>query len=348
MADNRDRPTAAKQAIELVFTPATRRWIARTAQDYTLAICLALAILSTWIYLEYPFWFPPEKAPIRIAVAKSIGYGPLYIAKEKGFFRGIEVELYQTTEDYYNTAIFRREVDGYCNSLDSVVRAAAWGLPGSAVYLFREAVGATALMVKPEINDVAALKGKRVAAETSRRGHFFLLHILESAGIGPDQYTHINLDADRAGAALLSEKGALAGAVTDGPWLARIGEAHNGKVLVSTRDYPGLVVDALIIAPSYIRRRPEAVRSIVAGLFEAVEFWKEHPSEATEIIARNFNLKPDEIDQLMTGNRYLDRNENQAYLKSNGRAAKTIELANRVWRTNRPDVSEFVTDAFVR
>jgi NitT/TauT family transport system substrate-binding protein len=147
--------------------------------------------------------------------------------------------------------------------------------------------------------------------------------------------------------------GDLDAAVTWEPWLTQVREAGKGKVLVSTRDHPGLLVDALIVRPELVQRRPAVVRSIVAGLIDAVDFWKANPSVANEIVGRNFSLKAEEVAQMITGVHYLNRDDNRMYLRQQGRASQTLAFAERIWRaagliTTAPDLSQIVTDEFVK
>jgi NitT/TauT family transport system substrate-binding protein len=288
----------------------------------------------------------------RIGVATWIGYGAVYVAKERGFFRGLDVEIQRSDDPNVLTAgMLRGDLDGYCTTLDNFVISAAGGLPGTIVYLFDESAGADGLVVRPEINSLADLRGKQVAAQAGFPSQFFLLYLMQRAGISSTEYKYINLDADKAGAAFVS--GRLDAAVTWEPWLTEAREQGKGKLLVTSRDYPGLIVDALVVRSSEVKARPNVIRSLVTGLIDAVEFWKANSAEADAIIARSFSLKPEAVADMLKGVRYLDRDTNRVYLSPDGRATEILSFASQIWRKANliesiPNLSQAVIGNFVK
>lgn len=292
------------------------------------------------------------KGKLKLGVVSWIGYGALYVAQEKKFFGGLEVEL-QRIEDpaVYNSAMIKGDIDGFCNSMDSYVLAAGSGVDAQVVYVFDESAGSDGIVVKPEIKSIADLKGRSVAVQPGWTGHFFLLYISKQSGLKSKDYKIINLDADKAGAAFMS--GSLDAAVTWEPWLSQINRAGVGKLLVSSKDHPGIIIDGLELRTEVIKSRPEDVKALVGGLFKAVEFWQANRQEGNEIVAKNFSLSPQEVGDMIKGVRYLARNTNREYLKKNGRAEATIRIALDLWMQagvmkKRPALLNPVTDRFVK
>jgi NitT/TauT family transport system substrate-binding protein len=267
---------------------------------------------------------------LRLGVPTWIGYGAIYIAQEKGFLSGATIELRRSDDaNVFNAAMLRGELDGYCTTLDTFVIAAASGVPGVVVYLFDESAGADGILVRPGITSVSDLRGKKIAAQTGYPNHFFLLHVMRSAGIPPASYTHVNLDSDKAGAAFVS--GRLDAAVTWEPWLSQARELGKGTLLTTSRDHPSLLVDALIAHPATLQHRGEQMRSLVRGLLKAVDFWKANPMEGNSIVAKHFSLAPNAVGEMVRGVRFLDQADNREYLAPQGRAWKTLTAAADIW-----------------
>ena len=291
-------------------------------------------------------------ATIRVGVPTWIGYGAVYIGREKGLFSGLNVEARRSDDsNVFNAAMLRGELDAYCTTLDTHVIAAAGGVPGKVVYLFDESAGADGILVKAGINSLADLKGKSIAAQTGFPNHFFLLHLMKSAGIGPSQYKHINLDSDKAGAAFVSGK--LDAAVTWEPWLSQARDQGKGKLLATTREHPGVLVDALIANPVSLNRRASEMKALVSGLIKAVEFWKANPAEGNAIVGRHFSLAPEVVADMVTGVRFIDHETNRQYLAPNGRASQTMATAVGIWRDAKlikkvPELSNAVSDELVK
>lgn len=289
---------------------------------------------------------------MRVGVPTWIGYGAIYIAKEAGLLGGLQLEIRRSDDsNVFNAAMLRGELDAYCTTLDTHVIAAAAGVPGHAVYLFDESAGADGIVAKPLYSTVQDLRGRTIAAQTGFPNHFFLLHVMKTAGLRAADYRHLNLDSDKAGAAFVS--GSLDAAVTWEPWLTQARETGRGKLIASTREHPGLIVDALIASPNSLTRRGSVWPVLVEGLQKAVELWRSDPQRGNEIVGRNFSLKPDVVERMVAGVRFLDRPTNRRYLAPQGQATTTLANAIAIWQEaklirKKPDVSALVTDVLVR
>lgn len=330
--------------------------IAMRGLRYVVAGVVAIAlIIAGFLYYLNQRTSSMATAPsqkLTIGVATWIGYGALYIAKERGFFGSTDIELKRIDDPaVYSAAMLRRDIDGFCASMDSFATAIGGGVTGRVVFLFDESAGADGVVVKPSIQTVQDLKGKKIAAQPGWPGHFFLLFLTKQEGLKRTDYSLINLDADKAGAAFLS--GDLDAAVTWEPWLSKIRDSGSGKILVSSKQYPGLILDGLVIRPEILDSRPAAVRALINGTLQAIDYWKANPAEGNEIVARNFSLKPEEVGSMIQGVRYLDRKLNQEYLRKGGKAEETLNAAINIWvddgQMKRPaPLQNPVTDLFVQ
>lgn len=293
-----------------------------------------------------------SSSTLTLGVATWIGYGSLYIAQDKDFFKGADITLRRIDDTaIYNSAMLRKEIDGFCNTLDSFAVAAGSGVEGRVVYCFDESAGADGLVAKPSITSFSDLKGRRIAAQTGWPGHFFLLYLMKQAGLGPADYVHVNLDSDKAGAAFMS--GDLDAAVVWEPWLSKICTAGQGHLLTSSKEHPGIIVDALIMRPGVLSEKDKAVGILVNGCLQAVEYWRSHPEEGNEIVARHFSLSAEEVGEMVQGVKYLDRKANQEYLKPDGMAVRTLRMASDIWVEagaidKGPNLVNVVTDDYVR
>jgi len=333
------------------MTRATRRSVIRRGFSIV-ATAFLIGVMTVLAAVQSRTAAAQTTNKIRLGVPTWIGYGAVYIGQEKGLFSGITVELRRSDDsNVFNAAMLRGELDGYCTTLDTFVIAAAGGVPGVAAYLFDESAGADGILARPGIKSVSDLRGKTIAAQTGFPNHFFLLHVMRAAGIPSSQYTHVNLDSDKAGAAFVS--GTLDAAVTWEPWLSRARQLGKGTLLTTTRDYPSLLVDALIAHPVSLQRRTAEMRALVQGLIKAVEFWEASPSEGNSIVAKHFLLAPDAVGDMVRGVRFLNQAANRDYLASQGRAWRTLTAAADIWQEAKlikkaPDLSKATSDDLVK
>ena len=78
---------------------------------------------------------------VRLALpAKSMGYLPLFVALDRGFFKdeNIEVEISMMLPHIAHNALFSGDID-YHGVADSALRLAAKGAPIKAIFFWRDA-----------------------------------------------------------------------------------------------------------------------------------------------------------------------------------------------------------------
>jgi NitT/TauT family transport system substrate-binding protein len=276
----------------------------------------------------------PSAKTFRVATLTWVGYAPIYLAQERGFFEGIEVQL-EKIEDTpaRRAALASGDVQGSVDILDSFVNGAAAGLPASVVLKLDDSMGGDGIVVRKSVSSIQDLRGKTVAYPPGQPSHFFLLALLDDAGMKISDVESRPMEADQAGAAFVS--GAVDAAVTWEPWLSRASAKPDGKILTTSRETPGLIVDIFTVRNDFLHDNPEVVRAFLQGWFRAVELWKANPKEAEPIMARSMGLKEAEFAQMVAGVRYADLANNQAFFKSaegsESPFVKTVNRANQIW-----------------
>ncbi|NML08344.1 ABC transporter substrate-binding protein [Sphingomonas sp. G-3-2-10] len=273
--------------------------------------------------------------PFKVAFNTWLGYSPLIIAKEKGFLkkRGLDVDVtFIEGIGEKNAALLRGDIDGVGHTADSAVTSAAAGVDGQIVYVFDESYGADGVLASQDIKSISDLRGKRIALEPGFTGHFFVLSLLEEAGLGPKDVNIVAMETGNAGSAFLARK--VDAAATWEPWISKAKERPDGKILVTSRDRPGRIIDVLFMNRKTIEARPADIRKLVEAMDEATAWYRTHQAEGDQIIARFWKLPIDEAKATVAGVRFFDRSQNAAFFGTSaapGQLAKTVESANRLW-----------------
>jgi len=99
----------------------------------------------------------------------------------------------------------------------------------------------------------------------------------------------VNVDASQAVDRLLS--GEVAAVHTWEPYASRARQL-GAKVLYTSRDADGLILDGFIFSGETLRARPTAVRRFVKAWFRAVEHWQAHPAEDDALLATRLVALP--------------------------------------------------------
>jgi NitT/TauT family transport system substrate-binding protein len=255
--------------------------------------------------------------PIKLGMSTWLGYAPLYLAKEKGFFKkqGVDVEIVVIESPADRRAAFAGDkIQGMATTVDTHVMTAAAEnpIPVKQVLALDDSHGGDGIVAKKEIKTIKDLKGKTVAAQLGAgASYFWLNYVLKENGMKLSDLKTIDMKAGDAGSAFVAGK--VDAAVTWEPWLSKAKATPFGSVLLASDKTPGIIVDSLAFKPDFLKKRGGDVKKIVAGWFEAVKFAAANPKEADIIMAKFANEKPEEFTKDKEGVRFYGVKENKDY-----------------------------------
>jgi NitT/TauT family transport system substrate-binding protein len=299
----------------------------------------------------------PTSKIYRIGLGPWIGFGPLYLAQEKGFFKeaGTQVDLIVLTGlAERNSALKSGKIDGLAAPVDYFVLSAGNRLETTIVLAIDESVGGDGIVAKRPIQKFEDLRGKKVAFQRGLPSEFFLRALLEQRGVRLDELQTIDMETAQAGAAFIANQ--VDAASVWEPWLSKAREEGGGHILASTKQYPDLIVDCLAFNKDLISRAPEDVQKIVNAVLKAIDYWKQHPEEANQIMAPHFQVDAAKYAAILSGAKFCDLARNRQYFGTRqspgpiydvGRRASAIWLEAKVIETPVKPESIISTD-FIR
>jgi NitT/TauT family transport system substrate-binding protein len=284
---------------------------------------------------------PSRAETVKIAHSTWVGYGPLYIAKDKGFFKkhGVDVELVimEEPKDRF-PAMLSNSIQMIASTVDTAILYLRKPDDFQYVVAIDDSNGGDGIVAKKDITSIADLKGKNVAFSEGSVSEFYLNVLLAKAGIKASDLTPVNMAAPEAGAAFVANK--VDAAVTWEPWLSRGKKTDFGHLLVDSSTTPGLITDVVIVTKDYVTKHPKETQAIVAAWNEAVAFQRANPDEANAIMAKGVGgwLKdPKVFAETLTGIKFYGAEDNKKFF---GTAAKpgpltqTVQAAIDVWSSH--------------
>ncbi|WP_248925688.1 ABC transporter substrate-binding protein [Paenibacillus hamazuiensis] len=232
---------------------------------------------------------------IKIALSPWPGWFVWYLVKEKGFFEknGVNAELvwFPVYSDSL-AALAAGKVDANSQTLSDTLAPASKGIPVKAVLVNDNSAGGDGIVVRPDINSIKELKGKKIATELGTVDHLLMLTALEKEGLKEKDVSFTNMTVNDAGPAFISGK--LDAAVLWEPFLSKAIEEGKGKLLFSSKDTPGLIPDLLVFREDVVKNRPDDVKKIVNAWFDALDYWQKNPEESLAIMAKAAETPLDE------------------------------------------------------
>lgn len=299
---------------------------------------------------------PPAQAEpttVRIGTQPWIGYGPWWIAKEKGLFEkyGLQAELVDFIEDKeVNAAFASGDMEAANLATHTAIKLFAAGLDMRLVLVEDASYEADAILAPKSLASIADLKGKKIAYEEGTTSDLLLNYALAQNNMSLEDIEPVFMPASDAGVTLIA--GQVDVAVTYEPYITTaLTENADLGLLYTAAERPGLISDVFVVSGKFAAENPDAVRALIKVWDEAMSFYNSNPEEAMAIIAINVGSVPEELVTAFEGVRFYDLAANQSQLS--GDFLKTIQDVAQVAQSiglveQIPDLSKLVDASFLQ
>ena len=264
------------------------------------------------------------QSPLRIGTNVWIGSEPLYLARELGRLDPAVVQLVEYPSASEVLRAYRNQaIDGMVISLDELFGLAADGLQPRIILVVDVSHGADVVVGRGGMKTMRDLKGKSVAVESSALGAFVLSRALALNQMQASDVNVVHLESNEQPTAF--EKGQVDAAVTFDPYRAQFLRAGAATLFDSTQ-IPGEIVDLLAVRATMIDKRPDAVRALLSGWFDAIDYMKKDPKDAARRMGIRQQTSGEQFEQALQGLRIPSREEN---LKMLGGATPELAVTGR-------------------
>jgi NitT/TauT family transport system substrate-binding protein len=279
-----------------------------------------------------------QAQPLKIRYSIWVGYGPLFLARDKGFLKEEKVDVELVNMDDPKEGFFAMSagrLDGVVSTIDTMMLYLKTGKEFQYVLALDDSAGGDAIVARKEIKSVKDLKGKKVAFAEGSVSQFFLNVLLKEAGLSQKDITVVNMKPGDAGAAFVAEK--VDAAVTWEPWVTKSKATAHGQVLVDSSKTPGLITDVLIFRRDVIEKRAKDIQGVVNAWNKAVAYWEKNQAEANELMAKGLGdwLKdPKVFAETLSGVKFYNREANVKFFgtaQKPGDMYKVVQNAIDIW-----------------
>jgi NitT/TauT family transport system substrate-binding protein len=252
------------------------------------------------------------RPPLTIASHVWPGYEFMFLARSEGWLPQQGLALLETASATLSLQALRDgRAQGAALTLDEVLRARAEGVPLTVVLVFDVSAGADALIARPDIGSLAALRGRRVGAETSALGAFMLGKVLRAGGLAMADVHIVPLTPDNHLRAW--REGMVDALITYEP-TASLLLAEGGTRLFDSRQMQDTIFDVLAVRPEAANAHADALKALIAGHFRGLAHLRGNPQDAGYRLAGRMRLSGHEVLQAFRGLKLPDALSNHAYL----------------------------------
>lgn len=298
-----------------------------------------------------------SNAPIQMGFSAWPGWIPWQVAQEEKLFAANKVQVDLKWFDGYLdsiNALTAGQLDANTQTLNDTISSVAAGADQVIVLVNDNSTGNDKIIVREGINNIADLKGKKVAAEEGTVDHFLLLQGLRKAGLTQADIDFQPLETGAAAAAFASGQVDAVGVFA--PFTTQALKRAGSKELFSSKDFPGAIPDHLVVSREMINERSPDVQALVNTWFATLDFIRTNPEKAYQTMAQRAGVSVEEYKQYNAGTKIFTIEENlKAFspgkdMSSLSYAAQEISkfLVDAKLAKQAPDLSKIFDDRFVK
>jgi len=254
-----------------------------------------------------------EMPKVTLAMSGWTGFAPLTLAVEKGIFKkhGVDVTIKKMPTKNRHQAMAAGDVQIISTTVDTHILYAAAGVPVTQVLVLDSSTGGDGVAVKEDIKSFADLKGKSVAVEFGGVPQFWLAYLLKKNGMSFKDVRLSDLSPQNSANAFIAKQ--FDAAVTYEPYLSSVRTEKAGKILITSAETPGIIIDTLAFQADFIKKNPKAVKAVVEAWFEALEYVKANPQDAFTVMGADVKQTGEQFAASAKFVTWYDRKANQDY-----------------------------------
>lgn len=240
-----------------------------------------------------------KETPLRIGLCSWPGYEPIALAQDRKLFgTAVKVIRYSTPHDAYK-AFKNRAIDLVALTLDEIIKLSDVRLEPQIFLVTDISNGGDALAVKPSIQSIGDLKGKRIALESSVLAQYMLKRILDHA---PDmKQTDLTIEILESGYHVEAYKENQADAfISYEPTLSAL-KKEGARVLFDSSMIANEIIDVVAAQKGVLRERHDEVVHFVSGWYAALDIIEKHPEDAYQAMAEFESVSMPSFRQSLSG-----------------------------------------------
>lgn len=299
------------------------------------------------VALAVPWWAGCSQVqPLSVAIHPWVGYESLELAQQfKWLPQGVEL-VHMEELSSSGAALQTGKVDAACLTLDEVLRLRAEGTPVTVGLVFDVSSGADALLVRPGIDRLADLAGKRVGLEPGPLGALMLGGVLKAAGLTRSSIRLVDMPPEYQLAAWRRHE--VDAMVCYEP-TATLLQREGARRLFDSRQMPDTILDVLAVRMDRIAGREAHLRALVSAHFRGLKHLQGNRQDAVYRMAQRQGMTPQEVGQALAGVFFPTLEANRQYLAPAGRlkasASKVSTLLLRDGLLKKADALDNINNA---
>ncbi|MEP7453442.1 ABC transporter substrate-binding protein [Phyllobacterium sp. SB3] len=274
---------------------------------------------------------------VKLGLQPWLGYGPLWVAEEKGFFKKHDVDVVLTTFNWdqdMTAALASGNLNVIASATNGMITNYNQKVDQKGFLIMDLSFEADAIIAGKDISSIKDLKGKKVAFEAGATSDLLINYALKENGMTIADLEHVPMGASEAGLALIADR--VDAAVSYEPYISTaLAQGDGNKVIYTAAEKPGLIGDMLTASSEWINANPKDVQGLILAWDDAINFIRSNPEEGKAIIAKAVGSPTAEFEPAFKGVRLYNVKENVEALK--GEFQASLQTVGEILHATNPD-----------
>ena len=236
--------------------------------------------------------------PLRVGSNVWIGYEPVYLAREMGYFKGTDIHLIELrSATQVMDSLRTGNLEVAMLTLDELLTVMQDGVSLSVIAIMDISHGADVLLVRPGVT-LETLRGKRIGVENTALGAVVLEGALAKAGLTVEDIHIVPGRADDHEA--LYRKGKVDAVVSFEPMRTRLMKMGAQQIFDSS-EIPNQIIDVMVVRTDIGDQHHQQLQKLIKSYFRGLDYLEKHPQEAIRQMAPRMHISAEELQQAYTG-----------------------------------------------
>lgn len=188
--------------------------------------------------------------------------------------------------------------------------------------------GGDQLAVHKSVPSIAALKGGRVAVTFSTLGPYVLHLALQRHGLDVEDVSTQHIPLERMEQALA--QGRVQAAATYPPFSEAITKAGHSRVLFTSRETPGEILDLLVVDQHLLQHQPLLIGKLIRVWERAHREARTTPKTSVAWMAGREGITPEDFRRSEAGLHYFSLQEQLSMLQADGAVQNNLQRVQEV------------------
>lgn len=267
----------------------------------------------------------------------------LYLAQEQGYFveEGVDVRVVEVgSRGDLRLSLERGQLDAAAMTIPDFLAARDAGRTDLEVaWVLGVSHGGDVLLARPDVADLADLRGRRVGVDTSLTSAYLLARALATVGLRLDDVTMV--PTDLAAGEPQWPANNLDALVSHDPAAARLMGLRGVRLLFDSASVPGEMLDVLVMSQALVHAPGSPAAGILRAYTRARDFARQDPDRAFQLMAAREGITRNAFAEALTAHvQMLEPDQQPAYFGSHGRLSVLTEQTGNALRAagllNRP------------